>query len=192
MKKIPVLFERTFKDNHVVELTRTVHPGMEWVLNGEGVATVKWDGSCCAFFDGLFWKRFDAKPGRKIPVGAIKCCDPDPVTGHWPHWVPVNKDTAEDKWFSRAKENYLDKYGFLYDGTYEAIGRHFNGNPYGMQEDTLVRHGMDFVYPERSFDGLYNFLHDNKIEGIVFWRNGYPQCKIRRKDFGLRWPAKEG
>ena len=85
----------------------------------------------------------------------------------------------------------MSQYGVLHDGTYEAIGKHFNGNPYHMDCDTLVRHGTDFVYPGRSFNGLSRFLEENKIEGVVFWKDGEPQCKIRRKDFGLVWPVKE-
>ena len=97
MKKIPVLFERVFDGHRQVEMTEKVHPGMEWVMAGGGVATVKWDGSCCAVLGNQLWKRFDAKPGRKIPNGAVPCCGPDPVTGHWPHWVKVSKEAPEDK-----------------------------------------------------------------------------------------------
>ena len=24
---------------------------------------------------------------------------------------------------------------------------------------------------------------------VVFWKDGRPQCKIKRKDFGLKWPG---
>lgn len=41
MKKIPTLFEREFKDHKVVKVLPKVHPGMEWVLEGKGTATVK-------------------------------------------------------------------------------------------------------------------------------------------------------
>ena len=64
MKKIPTLFEREFANHRVVGITNTVTTGMEWVLAGEGVATIKWDGSCCAIIDGLFYKRYDAKKGK--------------------------------------------------------------------------------------------------------------------------------
>lgn len=57
MKKIPTLFEREFKDHNVVKTLPKVHPGMEWVLEGEGIATVKYDGSCCAVIDGEYYKR---------------------------------------------------------------------------------------------------------------------------------------
>ena len=52
MKKIPTLFERQFDNHKVVGITPNVHEGMEWVLRGEGVATEKIDGSCCAYFRG--------------------------------------------------------------------------------------------------------------------------------------------
>ena len=85
MKKIPTLFERVFDNHHKVGINNKVHPGMEWVLGGEGTATEKIDGSCCAVIDGVFYKRYDAKRGKIPPANAIPCCDPDPITGHWPH-----------------------------------------------------------------------------------------------------------
>lgn len=27
------------------------------------------------------------------------------------------------------------------------------------------------------------------LEGIVFWKDGQPQCKIKRTDFGFSWPV---
>ena len=44
MKKIPTLFERTYENHRVVGISDKVCPGMEWVLAGEGVATVKIGG----------------------------------------------------------------------------------------------------------------------------------------------------
>ena len=43
----------------------------------------------------------------------------------------------------------------------------------------------------RSYFGLRDFfLNDvHPIEGIVFWLDGEPAAKIRRKDFGLSWPV---
>jgi len=61
MKKIPTLFERVFKNHTIVGISAYVTEGMEWVLNGEGEATVKIDGACCAIINGEFYKRYDAK-----------------------------------------------------------------------------------------------------------------------------------
>lgn len=133
MKKIPTLFIRTFEGHSVKNTTDQVTPGFEWVLQGEGVATVKIDGSCCAVIDGARYKRFDAKNGKKPPKGAIPCCDPDPVTGHWPHWMLCDAQNPSDRWFFEAyKDATSGGFLILEDATYEAICPHFQGNPYGL------------------------------------------------------------
>lgn len=193
MKKIPTLFVREFENHRVVKVLPEVTPGFEWVLEGEGTPTVKIDGACCAIINGKFYKRYDAKKDKRgnfklPPEGAIPCCDPDPITGHWPHWVLVDESNPDDKWFVEARSNMIRP---LADGTYEAIGRHFNGNPYGIKEDVLVRHGEQVIEPlERTFEGIREYLRDHLIEGIVFWKDGEPQCKIKRSDFGFEWPIK--
>ena len=193
MKKIPTLFERVYENHKIVDILPNVTEGMEWVLAGEGLATLKWDGACCAIIDGELYKRYDAKKGRKPPEGAIPCCDPDPVTGHWPHWVKCSKDNPSDIWFFTAYENTtaLKKEYRLADGTYEAVGPHFNGNPHGLNIHHLIRHGIAIVYVERTFEGIRDFLEDHGYEGIVFWKDGEPKCKIKRTDFGFQWPIKE-
>lgn len=192
MKKIPTLFERTFENHKVVRITDKVYPGMEWVLEGEGIATIKLDGSCTAIINGGFYKRFDAR-GKKIPKGAIPCGEPDPVTGHFPHWVKVDPENSSDRWFVRA---YIESVpigrGRLEDGTYEAIGLHFQGNPYELENDFLVKHGENIIDVPRTFEGIKKYLEDNRIEGIVFWKDGEPQCKIKRSDFGFEWNGKGG
>lgn len=188
MKKIPTLFERVFENHRVVGITDKVHEGMEWVLNGEGVATEKLDGSCCAIINGEFYKRYDAKKGKKAPEGAIPCCDPDPITGHHPHWVKVDFNHPNDRWFVRALNNTPE----LADGTYEAIGVHFQGNPYGLSDDILEPHGAKPILNlERSFEGIKKYLEEHYIEGIVFWKDGEPQCKIKRSDFGFEWGGRK-
>ena len=186
MKKIPTLFEREFANHRVVGISDKVTPGLEWVLEGEGVATVKYDGSCCAIIDGVFYKRYDAKKGKKPPEGAIQCCDPDPVTGHWPHWVKVDCSKPEDKWHWQALVNT----NASEDGTYEAVGPHFQSNPHGLLIDALWPHGNRIITVERSFEGIRKYLQNVEIEGIVFWKDGEPKCKIKRSDFGYEWPVK--
>ena len=41
MKKIPTLFERVYENHKVVDVLPKVTVGMEWVLEGEGITTVK-------------------------------------------------------------------------------------------------------------------------------------------------------
>lgn len=186
MKKIPTLFKRNYINHCVVETLNEVTEGMEWVLNGEGIATVKIDGSCCAVIGGIFYRRYDAKRGKVPPPNVIPCCPPDPITGHWPHWLKVNFYISADKWYAEAYKRQAP----LSDGTYEIIGPHFQNNPYHLTEDVLVKHGQEVIEVPRTFEGIRDYLSKNYIEGIVFWKNGEPQCKIKRTDFGLSWPVK--
>lgn len=193
MKKIPTLFQREYDGHKIVRVLPEPTPGLEWVLNDPGVIpTIKKDGSCCMIDkSGKFWKRYDAKPGRKIHEGAIPCQDPDPITGHWPHWVPVQTDNPGDKWFMEAF-NYFPPI-ISQPGTYEAIGPHFNGNPYGLDQDELYRHGSEHIKDMRiSYEGIKEWLHGHYEEGIVFWYDGEPICKIKRSDFGLPWGTLKG
>lgn len=189
MKKIPTLFERIYENHCVVGITDKVTPGMEWVLEGEGIATIKIDGSCCAIINGEYYKRYDCKKGKKPPEGFIPCCDPDPITGHYPGWVKCERSNPADKWFWQAYDN--SPLAWYDDGTYEAAGKHFQGNPYHFKDDVLVKHGGAIPEPERTFNGIRQFLADTYIEGIVFWKDGEPQCKIKRSDFGFEWNGKQ-
>lgn len=189
------MFEREFKDHNVIKILPKVHPGMEWVLKGEGVATVKYDGSCCAIIDGEYYKRYDCKKGKIPPEGFIPCCEPDTITGHWPGWVKVDEKNPADKWFVTAYEMtvMLENYGMkLSDGTYEAVGRCFQNNPYNFTSNKLIKHGKEIVEVERTFDGIKKYLSEHEIEGLVFWKDGIPQCKIKRSDFGFEWPVRMG
>ena len=214
MKKIPTLFERVYENHKIVDILPNVTKGMEWVLEGKGIATLKVDGSCCAIINGEFYKRYDAKRGKPIPEGAIKCHEePDPITGHLPCWMKVDENKPEDKWFMEAYKNAIDDgkiettnsglasgkisehrefvYPKMQDGTYEAIGVHFQGNPYNLRSDTIVKHGTIIINVERTFDGIKKYLSDHYIEGIVFWLDGEPRCKIKRSDFGFEWGNKK-
>lgn len=191
MKKIPTMFERVFEGHHVKEVkNQLTSPGALYALL-HGIPTVKMDGSCCAIIDGVFYRRYDAKKGKKAPEGAIPCCEADPVTGHHPHWVKVDFDNPDDKWFAEAYRNYPEKW--IRDTTYEAVGPHFNGNPYHLEKDVLIQHGAQPAWEvHRSFGGIRYYLEKNPVEGLVFWVDGEPICKIKRTDFGLPWPPRKG
>lgn len=192
MKKIPTLFVRTFENHNVVGITDQITAGCEEAFL-RGDATVKFDGACCAIIDGELYKRYDAKKGKKPPEGAIPCCDPDPVTGHWPHWVKVDENNPADKWFASAYRRSWGTCALYGDWTYEAVGPHFNGNPHNYYSDILIPHGKNIAHcVERTFDGVKAWLEKNCVEGLVFWLDGAPVCKIKRKDFGLPWPVKDG
>ncbi len=188
MKKIPTLFEREFENHNIVKVLPQVFPGMEWVLAGEGIATIKWDGSCCAIINHEFYKRYDAKKGKAVPEGAIPCEEfPDPITGHFPCWIRCNRNEPGDQWFYEAYDNCAN----LEDGTYEVIGPHFQRNPYKYEKDLLIKHGENAIDVERTFEGIRDYLETHDIEGIVFWKDDEPRCKIKRSDFGFDWSKPE-
>lgn len=198
MKKIPCLFKRVFYENSKFDLLQEVTEGCEWVLEGDGIATRKWDGTACMIEKGFLYARYDAKNGKPAPIEGIPCDVPDPVTGHWPYWVHATRQ--EDIWIRKAYEEYmfsleLDSlphlskgYNFL-DGTYEAVGPKIGGNKDKQEKHTLKAHGEKILDVERSFEGIREFLYMNEIEGIVFYSSRRNMAKIRRTDFGFSWPV---
>lgn len=180
MKKISTLFKKD--PNDLGRVINEINPGNEWVLNGEGYATRKFDGTAAAIIDGNLYKRYDVKKGRQVPPNAIPCQEPDVITGHWPHWVKCDPDT--DKYFFEAFNHpEFDRA----DGTYELIGPKVQGNPEKYPVHTLVKHGAeDLMVTDRSFDWLKMYLSRVDIEGIVFHHPDGRMCKIRKSDFGIK------
>ena len=81
LKKMPTLFVREFEDHQVKRVLNEVPPDCLWVINKEGYATEKLDGTCCMIKDNKIYKRFDFKKGRTLPKKAIPCQkEPDPIT----------------------------------------------------------------------------------------------------------------
>jgi len=192
MKKIPTLYKREFDTNgNKVPISNEFTNELCKEAFLYGIPTIKFDGSCCAVINGKFYRRYDAKKGKPIPIGAIKCQEKaDEITGHLPCWVRVREDNPSDKWLIEALDNALKIEGGLLDGTYEAVGKHFNGNPYNLFYDTLIRHGESKILDlERTFDGVKDYLENHEIEGIVFWLDNEPVCKIKRSDFGFKWKS---
>lgn len=224
MKKIPCLFQRDFGPDgpggpkskgggQKPVLLPLVTPGCEWALT-EGVATVKFDGTACRVYKGDLYVRFDVKidprtgQRKSLPKEAINtaipCTDrPDPVTGHWPHWIRV-EDGLPQPQYKYHRIAYLNRAAqsmgrIVEDGTYEACGPHFQSNPEGLADDILIRHGSRHVLlmVPRTFESIREALSKLDIEGFVFYRSlekgtAGDMCKIRKADYGLpRKPAKE-
>lgn len=185
MKKIPTLFVRDMQTKLV---TPDVTPGCEWVINSEGIATEKIDGTCCMVRDGKLYKRYEAKAGRTPPQGFEPAQDaPDEYTGHGPGWLAVG-DGPDDKWHREAwKHNDGEN---LLDGTYELVGPKVQGNPYALQVHHLMPHGGDTIeITHTTFEGLKHYLSGNEeIEGIVWHHPDGRMAKLKRRDFGLKWP----
>ncbi len=184
MKKMPCLFVRDFHGRSSFTIREDVTPGCEWVLAGEGIASRKWDGTACAVIGGVLHKRYDAKKGKAPPEGAIPCDEPDPVTGHHPHWIVVG-DEPESKWHRDTLLGSLP----LADGTYELCGPKISADPERLHTRAFIKHGDHVLTPTRNFAGLREYLENNHIEGIVFAHPDGRMCKIRRADFGFSWPV---
>jgi hypothetical protein len=190
MIKIPSLYLRDFEGDSS-RVLRRMNPECIWVSTDKAntIATRKWDGAAMMVKDGHLYKRYDAKHGKMPPEGAMPCIpEPDPQTGHWPHWVQVDADKAADIWMWQAFLR-ADGPSLFGNGTFELCGPHFQGNPEHLEEDTFIRHGADVIphcpiqYDELAY--MFRFEHTD-IEGVV-WHHKLDgrMCKIKRSDFGL-------
>lgn len=191
MKKIPTIFVRDFSKRPCL-VTTEVTPGCEWVFEGEGVATRKWDGTCVLIREGKMYARYDCKKGRTPPEGFEPCEEaPDPNTGHWPGWIAV-EGQPQYKWHREALG--VRSVEPLPDGTYELLGPKINGNPDKAPSHILIRHGNPQPQPQpedRSFEGIKALLNELLFEGIVFHHEDGRMAKIKRSDFGLPWPVRD-
>lgn len=195
MKKMKSLFVREFSDGHSVKVTPEVSVGYDWVINGEGVATRKWDGTCSLIENGEISRRYDCKKGKTPPMGFVPADNPDPVTGHWPGWVKMDKfnPKGDEKFFVEAYKNTFGDLNVIPEnGTYELCGPKINGNPEKLDKHIFIKHGAEILDVPRDLVGIRQYLENNNIEGIVFHRNdgSGDMCKIKRVDFGFEWNGK--
>lgn len=186
MKKISTVFKKD--ENDLSRVVNKIASENVWVFSkvGEVYPTRKFDGTSCAIIDGVLYKRYDVKKGRKVPVGAIPCQEADLVTGHHPHWVACDRQKSEDKHHFDA----FDKEP-LSDGTYELCGPKINGNREKLTENVLIKHGSVILDDIESFDfdTLKEYLTTHDIEGIVFHDTKTMDgrmAKIRKTDFGIK------
>lgn len=192
MKKIISLFQRNYDGDKLVR--NEVVPGAEWVLAGEGVATRKFDGTCCLIKDGRLWRRHEVKPGGIAPNGFEPANEVDENTGKQQGWLPVGSG-PECQWHREAWENQ-QAYISHFDGTtWELCGPKIQGNPereyveseIGPGKHLLIPHGR-FIYGDRlrDFDGIKAWLATQDIEGIVWHHPDGRMVKIKKKDFGFK------
>ena len=188
MKKIKTVF-RIDRDAGLA--TDEVMPESAWVLAGEGIATIKHDGTAAMVRGGKLYKRFDrklddrhAKLFRKGKIGVIEehmlrparegweACEPAPdaKTGHWPGWLPVT-DAPEDIWF---REAFGD--GGLPEGTYELVGPRISSTTHAWVNGRFERVG--------SVTNRYG------LERHELWHHGNVVVEVTRTFNGIRdWLA---
>jgi len=187
MKKIPSLFIQT--PDHV--LTREINPDCQWVINGEGFPTAKYDGSACAVINGKLYKRYDnsQRKGNDRIMKTTPCddwihCGCTTYRGKFIYWIPV---TSKDYYHQIA---WAWAQGALEEGTYELIGPEVQGNPHKFDKNTLIKHSRTHLrFPNpRTYDEIYDYLKNKcEFEGIVWHHTDGRMCKITKKKFGIEW-----
>lgn len=194
MTKIPTLFQRNHDTDRLVR--DEVTPCAEWVIAGEGMATRKFDGTSCLFKGGRWFKRYDAKHGKTPPVEFIPAQESaDPVTGHWPGWLPV---IPADKWHNEAIKlgmaatglvagSFAQMVEFKNGRSYELVGPKIQSNPENALIHVMVEHGQRQVIIHRlTFLDIRATLQQLNIEGVVWHHPDGRMAKIKLKDFGLK------
>ena len=174
MTKIPTMFVRdeAVKGHPVMN---RIKPECQWVLDGEGVATLKLDGTNAKVEGGQLFKRQKPKD-RDYDEASYVACD---------------RNNPADRWHFEAFD--LCDGEIWPDGIYELVGPKIQNNPHRYPAHELVRvvpanDALVIDYVPRTFDGLKKYLADIPVEGVVFHHQDGRFAKIKRRDFGIHWP----
>lgn len=185
MRKIPTLFIRDPQDR--AHVTSEVNPECQWVLDGEGIATRKYDGTCVMLDeDGNWWARREVKLGKASPPFWL-FVDGDRVTGKSVGWEPIGQSPFA-KFHAEAVAN-KDIHPFK-PGTYELCGPRINGNPEGWTRHRLASHadaetfgvtGVPRLGPDLV--ALVRALGNQGWEGVVWHHPDGRMAKLKSHDF---------
>lgn len=196
MRKIRTLFVRD--PENPKRVTADVDPECQWVLDGEGRPTVKYDGTACLVLAQRLYRRHkhDEKRGAP-PLGwihhGLTCgCR----SGHG--WLPVSRQNPADRWHWEAWDA-IDGPG-IPDGTYELVGPKIGKHAERRLLEAwdldptvhhLLPHGDDLGCldpPERTHEGFAAFFAENVMEGLVYHHPDGRMAKVKARDFGEKWP----
>lgn len=196
---VPTLFMRaTTNDQVIPKLT----PGCEWVMNGDGNISIMLDGMAVRVTGDVGTSKTMARRVRGINAEGQ----------HITAWIPCSRENPADKYLWEA----FDAEKPVTTGIWEVIGPQINGNPQNVPNHRMWRvlpagyqllvyghsHKIERGFKttaESLYKDVYRELADPacNVEGICFqiesWTNGLctvtKAAKIRKKDFGLPWPA---
>ena len=199
MRKTPTLFVRN-PETHRLE--PVVTPGCEWVLDGQGVATRKVDGTPVLIHDGRAYKRREVRNGRTPPLGFMTA-EHDRMTGNTVGWVPIDPAEAEDRWYVQGVRGSTIRQPPPEGDTYELVGPMVQQNTEKALRHQLIRHDAEELRiaeppdlktrtPVEAFALLEDYLAAFPHEGIVWHRNDGTWAKVKRRDFGHPWPIEDG
>ncbi len=186
MNKIPTMFKRDPEDRSQVLME--VHPDCQWVLDGEGIATRKYEGTCVLLSPkGEWWARREVKEGKTPPENYLYIST-DPNSGAQMGYEPI----AQSSYVKAHAEAVKSMPGKKFKaGTYELVGPKINGNPEGVKVHTLISHDEAETF---GTSGKPRTLEDIKQltialglqgwEGLVFHHeDGQRMAKIKFRDF---------
>lgn len=175
MIKIPTMYERdeTQKGHPVKPVLK---PECAWVEAGEGIPTRKIDGTNVRVACGCLLKRQKPKDRDYDNTSYVSC----------------SRECPSDKWLWESFDNSGGV--TLPDGIYEAVGPKIQGNPERCEHHVLVRvvplNSLLYLTAEGlrlpDFAGLWGYLGEVQIEGVVFHHPDGRMAKIKRRDFGYR------
>jgi hypothetical protein len=180
MKKIISLFQRNYDGDR--QVGDEIVPGAEWVVAGEGLATRKYDGTCCLVRDGKLYKRYEVQKGKQPPPNFEPANEVDPNTGKQQGWLLVGNGPED----AHHREAWAA--ATLSDGTYELLGPKIQSNPERYASHTLLAHGAAEQLTDcpRTFAELREYLRTRDIEGIVWHHPDGRMVKIKARDFGIK------
>ena len=176
MKKIPTLFKRDEENRKYVTDELAV------LLPDDSVSTEKIDGTCVMFDGKRWWARRELKPGASEP-GGWQFVNFDETTEKTIGWEP-----AENSGFYKYLLEAIELEDAAEQGTYELYGPKINGNPGGIEQHRLYRHGSRIpVYswnPGWTADVVKRWVLalPAHVEGIVWWNEGEPIAKLKKRD----------
>lgn len=180
MNKIPTLFVRDPARPQLV--TEQVTPGCEWVLSGEGITTIKKDGTNV---------RATVRGGRLVMMEKRRNPSREEKAAGAPGYVQVEPADPSNKHIIAAF-NATD-FAQWPDGTHpcEALGPKIQG---GIESGTPMLYAFTLA-PERlaasrptTFEGIRFLLLGLIVEGLVWHHPDGRMAKIKRRDFGFKWP----
>lgn len=183
MEKIPTVFER----DESFGVTSRVRPECQWVLDGEGEATEKLDGTNV---------RLTVRGGLLVRVekrrNPSKLQKKQGVKDGW--YVDADEFGPEDRWIYDAARSTDVRTWTDGEHACEALGPSIQGNPLGLEKHMCVPFNVAaprYDGVTRTFEGLRDFLTSapsrfapgHTAEGIVFHHPDGRRAKIKRKDF---------
>lgn len=182
MQKIPTLFIRSERDPFRV--TETVHPDAAWVLAGEGVPTIKRDGTnvrVTVQAGKLVWIEKRRNPGRE-----------EKALGVEPYYIGAMRDDKSNKHIFAAVD--AEDFSTWPEGQHpcEALGPMIQG---GVESDQpglypFLLRPLPFPGDPRAFSEIREALASVVCEGIVWHHPDGRMAKVKRTDFGLHWPVR--